>query len=272
MINETVKIPSRLQSWLWARDATKNWSTIPLRNEGKIIPRSVYLDMLKDTDVCPLCKNSGWFIHSGSNQLYDCVCRTLHYEYTQYKPIIDRFSSPYRHGQTIDGMSVEHLYPKARKVLNGVIKAFQGWRSTCHTWVMMYGKPGCGKSHILEAIADDFYPIALYLSAEDFNTKIRNAVGAQMLDELIRYIKGIPILLFDDWGSGYDSDFTQSTMLAIMQHRYNFAAEFPTVLTTNMDKDTVYKTDARLTDRLFEVAKWIDMSDVPSYRQRIRHD
>jgi DNA replication protein DnaC len=253
---------------MWGRSIL---SQIPYRQDGTIISKDQYLAMLKDTDVCPLCEdNSGWFYDTVTEQNLDCVCNTLQYEFKHYEPNLRKYASKYRKDKTIKGLSVDHLRPKAKKLMNGVITASTKWEQDAHTWVVLHGEPGCGKSHILEAMASSFYPVAMYLSADDFNTKIRLAVGTKTLDVLVAEVSRHPILLFDDWGTGFDTDFTQSTMRSIMQNRYNFHDQFPTMITTNMTYEAMFNADPRLCDRMFGTAKWVDMSEIPSYRRRKR--
>jgi len=222
--------------------------------------------MLKDTDECPICNSAGWFILPELGVPVDCICKTLFYEHSQYAPILRMYGSKYRRGKKLTDLQM-HGSNEARAKIKDLVTSFSMWLDFPRGWAILYGKPGSGKSHILEALAWALFPIALYISAEEFNTKIRQHVGTKTLDDLIDEVKGIPVLLFDDWGTGFDSDFTQSTLRAIMQHRYNRSEELPTILTTNMDKATINVLDPRLMDRLFEAGKWVDMTMIPSYRR-----
>lgn len=149
------------------------------------------------------------------------------------------------------------------------IDYIQKWLTWPDKWITIIGIPGCGKSHILASIATTLGPWALYISMADFEARIFEAMDTNTLPDLINVIKRVPVLLLDDLGADYGSEFVKSNLRKVIDFRYQRVQEFPVVVTSNfLNAAAFYRYDNRIADRLLDVthSKAITMN-VKSYRR-----
>ena len=74
---------------------------------------------------------------------------------------------------------------------------------------------------------------------------------------MINFIATTPILLIDDWGMEHDNLWTTDTVASIINTRYSFADQLPTVLSFNYSRETlmasVSMAKKRIVSRIFDV-------------------
>lgn len=103
-------------------------------------------------------------------------------------------------------------------------------------WLLIYGRPGNGKTHlcnaIVSAVRDRGLDVRMVLAA-DFFSLLREAIKDNKTDQLLRRFKDIQFLAIDDYGVEYGSDWEQAKFDELMTSR--FATAKPTVLITNKE-------------------------------------
>jgi DNA replication protein DnaC len=148
---------------------------------------------------------------------------------------------------------------------------------------MLSGGVGTGKTHIAAALAnskidnyvisDDaalraessehFYCPAIlqFISFTELLSHIRQSYEekSDSAAEVIKKYKNTPLLILDDLGAEKTTEWAQSTLFEIIDHRYN---EFlPLVITTNLTvKEISEKLGSRTADRLRAFCKLVTIS------------
>jgi DNA replication protein DnaC len=135
-------------------------------------------------------------------------------------------------------------------------------------WVHIQGRVGCGKSHMLMALATYLGTWALYITATDLESKVFKALEDKELEDMVESIKRAPILLLDDIGMDYGSDFPKSIMRKIIDFRYTVPWEFVTVTTSNLGRVELRAYDQRIADRILDdkIGKVLRLPNVGSWR------
>lgn len=119
-------------------------------------------------------------------------------------------------------------------------------------WLLIYGRPGNGKTHLCNAIVREVrargLDVRMILAADLFSI-LREAIKSNQTDELIRKFKEILFLAIDDYGVEYGSDWERAKFDELMTSR--FATAKPTVLITNRDfSELSDRLQSRFTDKL----------------------
>jgi DNA replication protein DnaC len=214
--------------------------------------------------ICIRCEDDGWF-NSVEFGPVMCICSILKLE-ANYK----RISYEYR--TRFETKSLDDIEPwgdiQSQDEIITAVDYFKEWIKWPDKWVHIQGKVGCGKSHILAALACELGPWALYITAADLESKIFQALNDHSLEQLVEDIESIPILLLDDIGLDYGSEFPKSQMRKIIDFRYLQPQEFVTVTTTNLLRPELRQYDLRISDRILDdkVGHIIRMPNVGSWR------
>jgi DNA replication protein DnaC len=218
---------SLLKSWLFWKDWCK---TNKDKLKGYTFPQlsSTYHSCMGE--FCPLCNNFGILSHEGV-PIY-CLCSTLReleknhnelkYIETTHKPCL------------LDDLHPINNPPEGKADLELLLRDIRKWLKHPQRWIVIQGGFGCGKSHILQAIKTQLDGLAAFVSVDDFQQNLfvaKNDEGA--VKKLINDLSAIPILLLDDWGIEHNSPWTTNTLASIVNRRYRFSDEFPTVVTFN---------------------------------------
>jgi len=178
--------------------------------------------------------------------------------------------SPYRSPHSRTSLSTIQMWGRSDEEANSLAYAVyicEEWEKHPDKWVTIHGKVGCGKTHILTALATTFGAWALYITAADFEHQVFDALDEDNLNSMIDAIKRAPILLIDDVGADYGSSFPKSNLRKVIDFRYLRAIEYPTVIATNLDRRLMMEYDMRIGDRVFDKNKThILPIKVPSWR------
>lgn len=132
-------------------------------------------------------------------------------------------------------------------------------------WLLIYGRPGNGKTHLCNAIVREVRDRRLnvrMILATDLFSLLREAIKNNQTDELLRRFKEIFFLAIDDYGVEYGSEWEQAKFDELMTSR--FATARPTVLITNRDfTELPERLQSRFTDK---VMAQVAHNDAPDYR------
>ena len=157
-------------------------------------------------------------------------------------------------------------------VVPGTEKAFKAAQSLAlgsanFIWLLIYGEPGNGKTHlgnaIVKEVRDRGLDVRMVLAANLFSL-LREAIESKKADVLLRQFKDIFFLAIDDYGVEYGSDWEMAKFDELMTSR--FATAKPTVLITNKKlADLPERIKSRFQDKVMARAIHNSASD---YRQR----
>lgn len=134
-------------------------------------------------------------------------------------------------------------------------------------WLLLYGRPGCGKTHLCNAMVNVLHDRGLevrIILAADLFALLREAIQSNRTDEVLRGYKEVGFLIIDDYGVEYGSDWERAKFDELMTSRY--ATALPTVLTTNKElTELPERIQSRFTDKDMSRAIYNEAAD---YRQR----
>jgi len=131
-----------------------------------------------------------------------------------------------------------------------------------HKWVLVSGSPGCGKSHLLLSAYNQLRQYAIYANVTELSVRLRQGLdrsdrpkpdGWMETSELEDLLAQVPVLFLDDLGAeNPNSEFIQSTLTDIVARRYQMELERPTVISTNLAFEQLYKRYPRLGSRALD--------------------
>ena len=124
----------------------------------------------------------------------------------------------------------------------GTVEAYQAFHALAmgegkvKPFLLCCGGTGNGKTHLCNAlvvamITRGLYP-KMYNAAEVFS-ELKASFKTNQTENLIHRIKTVQVLIIDDFGMNYGSDWEMARMDEIIDYRYNH--ELITVITTNLD-------------------------------------
>lgn len=120
-------------------------------------------------------------------------------------------------------------------------------------WLMLLGEYGCGKTHLAAAIANEQIARgqpALFVVVPDLLDHLRAAYSPHSpttYDERFDQVRNAPLLILDDLGAQYSTEWAQEKLFQIFNYRYN--SRLPTVITSNIDLEAI---DIRIRSRLID--------------------
>jgi DNA replication protein DnaC len=195
---------------------------------------------------CPICGGIGYLRsdlpidHPDFGKIIPCSCRSE--EITQSARArlfrmssLDslknlRFENFEKRGRVglgkLQADSLEHAYNQALNFAEN----HQGW-------LLLVGRYGSGKTHLAAAIANQAIEsgiATLFLTVPDLLDWLRYAYSGveQSFEDRFEEIRGIPLLILDDFGTQNATGWAQEKIFQIMNHRY--INQLPTVVTSNM--------------------------------------
>jgi DNA replication protein DnaC len=164
--------------------------------------------------------------------------------------------------ERLRGMTLESFDPRGmgfepahHETLRGALKLARDFAAEPSGWLVLTGLPGCGKTHLAAAVANDLSArgqAVYFVTVPDLLDYLRTTYAP---DSKVRYdrvfdaVRTAPVLVLDDLGSHSSTPWAQEKLFQLFNYRYN--AKLPTVITSNLHIDD---HDARLRSRMLDPA------------------
>lgn len=134
-------------------------------------------------------------------------------------------------------------------------------RENCRMFV---GDVGTGKTHLAAAIANQLInrgiPV-LFSTCSEHMAKIKSQFDTDYNGQYIMQMKNIPMLVIDDLGKERRTEWTESVLFDVFNHRYEHM--LPTVITTNLtDQEFTEHVGRAAASRFLEIGKVIRTTGV----------
>lgn len=138
--------------------------------------------------------------------------------------------------------------------------------------LILFGKPGTGKSHLAAAVLQDHIDKdVLYATCLDLIRMVRETWrkdSEQSERQVLAYLGGLDLLVIDELGVQYGTEGEQTIMFDVLDRRYRDVK--PTIILTNQGADGLKAyLGERTYDRLRETCRSIPF-DWESYRPTAR--
>ena len=155
-----------------------------------------------------------------------------------------------------------------RNSLNLAFNRSKAWASDPDGWLTLFGRTGTGKTHLAVAIAEmqlaQGRPVFFAFVPElmDYLRYTFQPSSGVAYDRVFDEVRNTPLLILDDLGSEYRSDWAEEKLYQIIVHRHNL--RMPTVITTSLE---VTETPGPIFSRIQDpsTGRLIPM-DAPDYR------
>ncbi len=213
-------------------------------------------DYLEMHFTCEKCQDTGYFQGSFCSCLTDVLAKesakalnkSVHFEQCSF----DSFSLEYyRNQHTENGISCYHAMERVLYFCREYARHF----STSSPSILMFGKTGRGKTHLSLAIANQVLHMGysvLYDSVINFLRQVEKEhfgkAGSD--DDTLDLLLSCDLLILDDLGTEFHSQFYQSTIYNIINARMN--RSLPTIISTNLNYDEIsHLYDERITSRIY---------------------
>lgn len=162
---------------------------------------------------------------------------------------------------------------KALTIVRSYFDRFDEIRKT-GTNLILYGAPGCGKTHLASALATSLLKLnkkVLYMQTAELIREIRDTWGKSDKSEiaLIEKFKKVDLLILDEVGIQFGTKAEQDLLFSVLDGRYG--ALRPTLVISNLNPEGLkdYIGD-RLFDRLLETGSAAVLFNWSSYRRQPR--
>lgn len=135
--------------------------------------------------------------------------------------------------------SLEHAYNHAMQ-----------YSRSLKGWLLIYGKYGCGKTHLAAAIANFAVSLGvptLFITVPDLLDSLRYAFNdpEATFEDRFEQIRNAPLLVMDDFGTQNATPWAQEKLFQILNYRYT--NHLPLVVNTNMPMEEI---EPRIRSRL----------------------
>lgn len=121
--------------------------------------------------------------------------------------------------------------------------------------LMFAGNPGCGKSHLVIAIANNLIrrrTNVVYLPYREIIIELKqNVMSGEIYNEMLNKYKKAEVLLIDDLFKGQITSSDINIMFEIVNYRY--MSNLPILISTELTIDEILEKDEALGSRIYEM-------------------
>lgn len=209
----------------------ENASLNAQKRRAKLLEANGYdKDYLKTKYTCPICSDKG-FKDGKMCSCHKFILRSMAYEKLCNKFPLDKC--------TFDNFELDFYSGEARQRMARVFDFCQNYADdfdTSSTSLLMYGETGLGKTHLSLAIAGRViqkgYGV-IYASAQNILNKMENEkFGRAQNERTETSLIECDLLILDDLGAEFGTQFTSSTIYNIINSRQ--LSSKPTIISTNL--------------------------------------
>jgi DNA replication protein DnaC len=213
----------------------------------------------EEPPACPRCHDAGFLRveapvgHADFGKIVPCVCRAAQVRQERAERLRHLSNLGPLGRLTFELLSPDgrHPEPGSRQRFRVALKQARGFAMSPEGWLVLLGPPGCGKTHLAAAIANERLARAepvVFCVVPDLLDHLRLTYSPQSnvtYDELFETVRTTELLILDDLGTQSSTAWAQEKLFQLLNHRYN--SQLPTVVTTNHRLDEL---DERLRSRL----------------------
>jgi DNA replication protein DnaC len=234
--------------------------------------------------ICPACSGAGYtkeavpFGHPHFGVLFPCACKLIEIAERDAQILRDLADElqRYRHcrlatyglnraitgvlawdGWTLSEAEQRAAFEAAYAIACAYVEQPVGW-------LFLYGPPGSGKTRLAACIANELAARGMrttYASTPGLIAYIQAGFDDDSAGRRRLALQRVPLLVIDDLGTEYVTDFSRAELGDLLNQRYN--RELPTVITSNDWYETL---PVRLADRIAGEAQVVYLT-VGSYRR-----
>ena len=213
------------------------------------------------------------FPHNWSNVLYSARCKCddmFHAKQVKQKSLWNESNLPNRHGNSLP--NTFDTFKEVKGVSQGLSKAMSMAYGRGSHILTIVGTYGCGKSHLLEAVAREwlhrgesvryeYVPSMLNQLRSRFSSEDNGSLWTA-LEEIFK----VKLLVLDDLGQEAPTEWTRKTLTEIVDERIRTDGWL--LCATNYTQDQLReRLDERFVSRLFDRADFVVMTS-SSYREK----
>lgn len=217
---------------------------------------------------CPACKGAGWlrrdlpYGHPDFGRPEKCTCRQALDRARRKQEIMSLSSLGEVRDKTIRKFNVR--VPGVQQAA----KAARDFAAAPSGWLVLLGPVGCGKTHLAAAIAnacfDQLDMVVLFVTAADLLDHLRATFEPSSVityDEQFQRMRDAELLVLDDLGAQYSTDWAREKLFQLVNYRYNMAGSIDertgrsrgiTVVTSNLFE--LHGVEERIRSRLMDTA------------------
>jgi DNA replication protein DnaC len=172
-------------------------------------------------------------------------------------------------GKTLDTFDMKRLPLKVKQKVNSII---DGGFIDRKENILAFGKPGCGKTHLLCAIAYEQIKMGrkiLFTTCSILVQKLLIAKRDLQLEKLLKKLSKYEAVIIDDIGYVQQDREEMEVLFTFLAHRYERGSLMITSNLTFSKWDRIFKdpmTTAAAIDRIVHHSIILELNDVPSYR------
>lgn len=183
-----------------------------------------------------------------------------HQRFNERQSLYDRWLPDWRRGPRADDQTFATW--RRRKGTNNALEQAEDFVARFNEkakGLLLTGSTGTGKTHLLRAVTHaltaQMVPV-LGSDTQHWLARIQETFdqsGATEAD-LLRLVRGAPLVVFDDLGAERDTEWSRDRLLALIEIRYDVMR--PVLVSTNYDLDALRKRlGPRITSRLIEMCR-----------------
>jgi len=236
---------------------------------------------------CPACKGAGWlrrnvpYGHPDFGKPEKCECLQALARAKRKRDIMSLSSLGEVRDKTMRNFNVRVPgVQQAAKTARNFALAPDGW-------LVLLGPVGCGKTHLAAAIANACFDrldmVVLFVTVADLLDHLRATFEPSSVityDEQFHRMRDAELLVLDDLGAQYATDWAREKLFQLMNYRYNLAGSLDertgrsraiTVVTSNLFE--LRGVEERIRSRLMDtgISQVVSFGrDVGDFRPRLR--